>query len=127
MTIKNITSVISGQTIVDYERNRMYPPNHRKELPMRNLTLEHSEAVSAAKALLIYKADSSVPAKYRNLLESQITLLGEVYWWILHTIYNPGLPFDLDQTHGTFELTDKPKDNDNLSGPGVEHHRPKNG
>lgn len=78
---------------------------------MTKLTLEHSEAVSAAKMLLIYKADGSHPRKYKELLEQHIVLLGEVYWWVLHTIYNPGLPFDGEPPHGTFELKDKPQDN----------------
>lgn len=64
---------------------------------MKKLTLEHSEAVSAAKALLIYKADGNQPTKYKALLEEQIELLGEVYWWVLDSIYHPGLPYKTEE------------------------------
>lgn len=59
---------------------------------MKKMTLAHSEAVSAAKALLIHKADRNQPPRYKALLDEQITLLGEVYWWVLDTIYEPRLP-----------------------------------
>lgn len=77
---------------------------------MKKLTLEHSEAVSAAKGQMIRLLDRDAPARWKELIENQIVLLGDVYWWVLHTIYNPGLPFDEKQMHGTFELKDKPQD-----------------
>lgn len=60
---------------------------------MKKLTLEHSEAASAAKAQLIHLLDREAPPRWRTHIERQIELMGEVNWHILHSIYNPGLPF----------------------------------
>lgn len=90
----------------DYEKNRMYPPTNRKELTMNKLTLEHSEAVSAAKGQMIRLLSRETEPRWKAHVEEQVTLLGEVYWWILHTIYHPGLSFEKN-LHGTFELKDE--------------------
>jgi len=61
---------------------------------MKKLTIDHSEAVGAAKLLLQHKTTGNVDPRYRQMLEEQIGLLTEVKWYILQTIFHPGLPFD---------------------------------
>lgn len=78
--------------LLNFEQNRMYPPRYRKEPPMKKLTLDHSEAVSAAKLNMIRIADQATTPKFRAEIEKRVTLLGEVYWWVLDSIYHPGLP-----------------------------------
>lgn len=78
---------------------------------MKKLTLEHAEAITIAKAKMQDKADLSATARCRQTIERQVSLLNEVKWWVLNSIYNPGLPFDDEQPHGTFELRDPPQDN----------------
>ena len=78
---------------------------------MTKLTLEHSEAVSTAKAQMIHLLDRDAAPRWRQHIEKQIALLSDVYWWVLHEIYNPGLPYDEKPTNGDFDLKDKPQGN----------------
>ena len=102
---------VFDSAFAQYEKNRMYPPVNRKDPAMRKLELKHSEAIGLAKAHMIKLLDRETSPRWKVYVEGQITLLNEVNWFILHTIYNPGLPFE-GEPHGTFELRDKEgKDN----------------
>lgn len=60
---------------------------------MRKLSLKHTKAVSTAE-LCLHKALSKEPqSTYRDELNEHRELLHEVYWWVLDTIYKPGLNF----------------------------------
>lgn len=83
---------------------------------MKKLTLEHVEAVSAAKLNLHRLLERDTAPRWRALIEKQIELMNEVYWFVLHEIFNPGLPFIADN----FESDLKKLHKDHSHGPETE-------
>jgi len=102
--------------LLNFEQNRMYPPGYGKEPLMKKLTLDHSEAVSAAKLNMIRIADQATTPKFRAEIERRVNLLGEVYWWVLQTIYNPGLPLSEIPDAAGNHPEEKPDDHGSANG-----------
>lgn len=78
---------------------------------MKKMTLDHSEAVSAAKLNMIRIADQATTPGFKREIEKRVTLLGEVYWQILDSIYHPGLPLNEELQKPGPDEPRKPQDN----------------
>jgi len=61
---------------------------------MKKLNLEHVEAITIAKSLSQEKADNTPHPRCRQTIARHIELLNDVKWWVLHSIYAPGLPLE---------------------------------
>lgn len=82
---------------------------------MKKLTLDHAEAVSAAKLNMIRVSDRADTPKFRQHVEKLIEQLGEVHWWILNGIYRPGLQFNEEPQEPKPNEPEKPQDNGTAS------------
>lgn len=76
-----------------FEANRMYPLGYGKEPAMKKLTLDHVEAIDHGILGLLKSIDGPRNSAYNQKLDSDIAKLHELRWFVLHTIYNPGLPY----------------------------------
>jgi len=93
-----------------------YPSKIRKEPPVKKLTLDHADAISTAKLNLIRLTDRDTHPRFKVEIEKRIERLGEVYWWVLHAIYNPGLPMNGIPEPKDAPKTEEPKDNGTAAG-----------
>lgn len=78
---------------------------------MKKLTLEHAEAVSAAKLNMIRLSDRADTPKFRQHVEKLIERLSEVHWWVLNGIYRPGLQFNEEPEPEEKPEPERPQDN----------------
>ncbi|MBA7635658.1 hypothetical protein ES703_43262 [subsurface metagenome] len=78
---------------IDFEHNRMYPPNYRKESIMKRPSMKHADAVRACILLLESGQQSSFDPKVKKRIGKDIDLMCELHEILLHIIENPTLPF----------------------------------
>lgn len=94
---------------------------------MKKLTIEHSEAVGAAKLLLQHKTTGNIDPRYRQFIEGQIKLLRDVNWLVLHSLFNPSLPFDDTKLDADLKELHKNHEKPPAEQEGVKHFGPATG
>lgn len=77
---------------VNFERNRMYLPDYRKEARMITLNMKHYSALNHAEQFIIPSMKQGMEPRHLISIEKDIALLAEVRNFILQELYMPKLP-----------------------------------
>lgn len=77
---------------------------------MKKMMLKHSKAVILAEIALHKLCYTDMPPRLKTLIDQQIMLMDDIYWWILHDIYHPRLPLESDTSESDTNALHKEHD-----------------
>lgn len=97
MTEFGLTDIEFILAYIEFERDRMYPPNYRKEPAVTVLKMKHITAVTRAQNLLETAVNVDNNAKLRKSIEKDIQILAELREILYYAYENPTLPYHVEQ------------------------------
>lgn len=77
----------------EFEKNRMYPPNHERSLSMVKLKHAHILSLNTARLFLHKAFDKTHEPRFKREIEADVTRLDELKAILMHALANPELPF----------------------------------
>lgn len=91
----------------EFEANRMFPPNYRKETAMKKPARRHIYAITRVQRLLETGVDVANKPKLAKSINDDIALLCEVRDILYQIIENPSLPFVIHQLDSVQPILDQ--------------------
>lgn len=80
---------------IDFENNRMYPPNHERKT-MSTLNDHHLIAIARARHFMQAGITKAMEHRFIEKIERDLNLLSQVHTYIRQQISEPGLPMSPD-------------------------------